>query len=105
MKQLILVLMLLVAGIKLTGCSSAIFTEGVRPSGQGVSNSEFRIQNSELQSGDSTNLKMYVADREYFMKMQETVSSKNQYIGLQWCIDLLNKYIAIEEKRLSTINK
>lgn len=69
----------------------------VKPSGQG---------HREIQAEpDSTNLKMYMADREYFMKLQETVGSKNQYIGLQWCIDLLSKYIAIEEKRLGNLNK
>jgi len=51
---------------------------------------------------DSLQLKMFLADREYFLKLQETVSSKNQYIGLQWCVDLLNKYIELEQKKLST---
>ncbi|MBS1494734.1 MAG: hypothetical protein JST55_14560 [Bacteroidetes bacterium] len=54
---------------------------------------------------DSLQLKMYLSDREYFAKLQETVSSKNQYIGLQWCIDLLNKYIELEERKLKGSEK
>lgn len=52
------------------------------------------------QSADSTHYKQYIADRNYFIKLQESVESKNQYIGLQWCIDLLNRYIEAEEKNL-----
>ena len=55
--------------------------------------------NNIIQQGDSLNLKLYLADRNYFLKLQETVESKNQYIGLQWCIDLLNKYIELEERK------
>lgn len=57
------------------------------------------------QGTDSLHLKIYLADREYFLKLQETVSSKNQYIGLQWCIDLLSKYIEIEERKFKEMNK
>ena len=56
-------------------------------------------------TSDSLHLKIFVLDRDYFLKLQETVSSKNQYIGLQWCIDLLNKYIEMEEKKLKDQSK
>lgn len=55
--------------------------------------------------GDSLYLKIYLTDREYFLELQETVASKNQYIGLQWCIDLLNKYIEQEERKLKELEK
>ena len=58
-----------------------------------------------VSGNDSLYLKMYLADRDYFLKLQETVTSKNQYIGLQWCIDLLNKYIEAEERTLKSIVK
>lgn len=67
-----------------------------KPSGQGQK--EFKT------APDSTTFKMYLSDREYFIKLQETVPNKNQYIGLQWCIDLLNKYIQIEAERLKKEN-
>lgn len=66
---------------------------------------EFLEKESSFQGTDSLHLKMYFADREYFLKLQETVSSKNQYIGLQWCIDLLSKYIEIEERKFKELNK
>jgi len=56
-------------------------------------------------AGDSLHLKIFLTDRDYFLKLQETVSSKNQYIGLQWCIDLLNKYIELEEIKLKEERK
>ncbi|MBN8570459.1 MAG: hypothetical protein J0M18_12585 [Ignavibacteria bacterium] len=56
-------------------------------------------------SADSLHYKMFISDRDYFMKLQETVPTKNQYIGLQWCIDLLNKYIELEEKKIRQESK
>lgn len=66
------------------------------------------VESSEVinkTKNDSLYLKIYIADRDYFLRLQETEISKNQYIGLQWCIDLLNKYIAIEEKRIKDTDK
>lgn len=56
-------------------------------------------------STDSLYYKMFISDRDYFIKLQETVPTKNQYIGLQWCIDLLNKYIELEEKKIRQESK
>ena len=61
--------------------------------------------NCYLQITDSTHYIQYLNDRNYFVKLQETVSSKNQYIGLQWCIDLLGKYIELEERKFIELNK
>ena len=51
------------------------------------------------QAIDSTNYKMYIADRDRFLEQQETVKSKNTYLQLQGAITLLNMYITNEEKR------
>jgi DNA-binding transcriptional regulator WhiA len=56
-------------------------------------------------AADSLHLKIFLSDRDYFLKLQETVSSKNQYIGLQWCIDLLNKYIEMEDRKFKESSK
>jgi hypothetical protein len=74
----------------------------------GISNTDVKYWKTKLvntSETDSLHLKIYLSDREYFLKLQETVSSKNQYIGLQWCIDLLNKYISLEEQKLKESHK
>ncbi len=48
---------------------------------------------------DSTDYKMYIADRDRFIEQQETVKSKNMYLQLQGAITLLNMYIANEERK------